>query len=888
VAAWASSGSADADPEAFYRLAEFRLREAETRDRGMDLLERALAIRPEVERAEALLRLAAESDPQNERLVRLLEWLARAPGRERALAEALARVIRLPDADPFAVREGVELAKRQEDRALLRSMLNTAKDISLPDEDAAWVRRELAEQASLDGDLGAALTLREQAADFLPADEARPFLLEVAKQAASELGDTERAARIYGLLLEREPADRQVWEPLLDLYRRLGDKDRLVALIDQTVPVVESQADRSRLRLEQASILLEQSGQADAAAEILQEILIEDPSQHQAAIMLSGILEKSGRHDELVALLAGQLDAAKDRQDADSIVSISLRMSSLLEQQGRLGDAFDVCQAAVEWSPANRSALEATVRLAEKKGDTFVLADALEGLLRVTVGEDAVPIAARLVSLRVEQRDAEAAERALELGFTACPSNAMLRDGLVSRLRKRGDFASIASALERATQVGPKDPALVRQLVEAYRSAGEPERALSVLEELISSESENDDLYRERAALLSELGREEEALADFERAYRAGGKYREELIEALDRAIARAEPPRDRELTLRLLEVLDAAGDTEGVRQRLSELVKTEPKDPGALRRLATLEERAENWASASTAYRRLIALEEGEGMVAVALKLADACERAERFGDARGGLERAMKIAPENPELRERLRRLYHATGENRELAKMLEEDAAKEPEVSQSLGYLLAAGDLWLAPDGDPVEAVRVLEQARKLSSENLEGLVLLARAYAANGRREEAVRLLDETATANRGKRGRQLSAVHQEMARLELEAGQAHQALESLGKGFDMDSRNGSLAMQLGALAVEVEEYEVAARAFRAVTMMKAYNLETQEGATNEQQADANYYLAWLSYKQGDLRKAKILATKAVAKNQTHEQALAMLAQLEATR
>jgi tetratricopeptide (TPR) repeat protein len=888
VAAWASSGSADADPEAFYRLAEFRLRDAETRDRGMDLLERALAIRPEVERAEALLRLAAESDPQNERLVRLLEWLARAPGRERALAEALARIIRLPDADPFAVREAVELAKRLDDRPLLRSMLNTANEIGLPDEDAAWVRRELAEQSELDGDLGTALTLREQAAEFLSAGEARPFLLEVAKRAASEIGDSERAIRIYTTLLEREPADRQVWEPLLDLYRRLGAKARLVTLIDQTVPLVESQADRSRLRLEQASILLEQSGQADAAAEILQEILIEDPSQHQAAIMLSGILEKSGRHDELVALLAGQLDAAKDRQDAESIVSISLRMSALLEQQGRLGEAFDVCQAAVDWNPKHRGALEATVRLAEKKGDTFALADSLEGLLQVTVGEDAVPIAARLVSLRVEQRDAEAAERALELGFTACPSNAMLRDGLVSRYRKRGDYASMASALERATQVGPKDPSLVRQLVEAYRYAANPERALSVLEELVASEPDNDDLYRERAALYGELGREDEALADLERAHSKAGKYRDELIEALDRAIARAEPPRERELTLRLLQVLEAAGDTEAVRHRLSELVKSDPSDPEALRRLATMEERTENWASASTAYRRLIALEEGEALVEVALKLANACERAERFGDARGGLERAMKVAPDHSGLRECLRRLYHATGENRELARMLEEDAAKEPEVSHCLGYLLAAGDLWLAPDGDPEEAIRVLEQARKLSSENLEGLVLLARAYAASGRRDEAVRLLDETASANRGKRGRQLSAVHQEMSRLELEAGQAHAALESLGKAFDMDSRNGTLAMQLGALAVEVEEYESASRAFRAVTMMKSLNLETQEGATGEQQADANYYLAWLSYKQGDLRKAKILATKAVAKNPLHEQALAMLAQLEATR
>jgi tetratricopeptide (TPR) repeat protein len=585
-------------------------------------------------------------------------------------------------------------------------------------------------------------------------------------------------------------------------------------------------------------------------------------------------------------LLSSQLDSAKDRQDIDSIVALSARIGSLHEQHGRPDEALQFYQTAIEWNPQSRVALEASVRLAEEKEDAYVLADSLEALLKVAEGEEAVQIAARLVSLRVEQRDPEAAERALELGFAACPGNAMLRDGLIVRYRKRNDFAKIASVLERASLGTTQDPALVRQLVDAHRAAGQPEQALVALEGLLASDPEQDEWRRERAALLVELGRDEQAIDDLERAYQRSPNFRGDLVNVLDGAIARAEPPRDRELKLRLLEVLEQAGDADGVRQRLSELVKADPKDTEALAKLGALEERTENWVQASTAYRRLIALEDGEALVEVALKLADACERAERLSDARGGLERALKAAPGHTGIRERLKHLYQVTGENRELAKLLEEDAAREPDVAQSLAGLLAAGELWLGPDGDPAEAVRVLEQAHKLSSESLEGIALLARAWAAQGRREEAMRMLQEATAAHRGQRGRAVAYLHREIATLQLENGHLKDALEWMNKALELDLRNGLLAMQLGELAMDAEDYDTASRAFRTVAMMKSLDPESQEGAGNEQKADANYYLAWLAYREGDARKAKVFATKAVARNPEHEQALALLAQIDA--
>jgi hypothetical protein len=87
------------------------------------------------------------------------------------------------------------------------------------------------------------------------------------------------------------------------------------------------------------------------------------------------------------------------------------------------------------------------------------------------------------------------------------------------------------------------------------------------------------------------------------------------------------------------------------------------------------------------------------------------------------------------------------------------------------------------------------------------------------------------------------------------------------------------------MLLGRLALDIEENEVAQRAFRAVTIMRTAEPGDPDGAHSENKADANYYLAVLAQKQGDVRKAKVLATKALSENPGHEAARKLVAELD---
>lgn len=878
VASYADLES-EAAVEAASRLAEVRLGTDETLDAGLDLVERMLNLPFVGTQAEHLIRSALARRPGHPRAVNLLERLGRARKDRRLVADALGLRLEREDVGPDVVREAVDLAKELADQELSVRSLRRALELELPDEAAAWVRRELADHLERSGDLAGALELRVQATEYMDAARGRALLLEVARSAVEKRQDLEYAAEIYRRLVESDPADRQAWEPLLDLYRAQRDQARLVALIDQTVPRVETLQDRARLRLEQAQILLER-GEDDEAADILRDLLQEDPAQARVARLLAGLLEKTGRNDELILLLEQQLDAAKSRDDREAVVSLSMRIGGLQELEGRADDAFETYRGIHAWDPRCRLALEAVVRLSEKRDDPHQVADAIEDLLVIAEEGEAAKLAARLVKLRVQQGDARAAERALELGFGVSPRNSGLREALIGRYEKRGEWTRVAEVLQRAVDACPKDPDLLGRLVDAHRSAGQPGQALQVLESVVAADPDNAAHRRRRAALLLDLGHAEEALTDLEQAHAQGGECLEELIDALRRTAGGASRAAARAARLRLVEVLSTNERADEAREELVQLAKTDPSDRAVLRRLVEVELEAERWPEASDALRQLLPLEQGEDLISSALKLADACERAGRLADAQPGLEQAMAVAPENAELRARLRRLYEATDNKRDLARVLEGDAKEAPDQPARVGLLHRAGALWLEAE-QPEEAIRVLGEARLLEPDDVQGVLLLSRALTSVHRQEEAVRLLQDTVAGYRGKRDKALSPLYQELAHLHLEDGMLSDALQLLQKALDLDKRNGRLAMQLGELALEAEEFESAHRAFRAVTMMREYSPSSGDGASRESKANAHYYLAWMAHRSGDERRARMLATKALAENSEHEQARALL-------
>jgi tetratricopeptide (TPR) repeat protein len=375
-------------------------------------------------------------------------------------------------------------------------------------------------------------------------------------------------------------------------------------------------------------------------------------------------------------------------------------------------------------------------------------------------------------------------------------------------------------------------------------------------------------------------------VVDFEGAFQKGGPdYQQDFVQALEREAARTPPPGDRPLKLRLAQLFCETGDREAGRAHLTELPKRDAKDKGALHALAKLEDQEQHWDASSAAYRRLLPLEDGEALVDVALKLCDACEQADRLVDARGGLERALKASPANTALRAKLRDLYRKTDAHGPLAQLILEDAAKETDVTGRFGLLLTAASFLLGQEGNPAQAVSVLEEARNLRPEDDDGVVLLGRAYAAQGRTADALTLLQTTLTQRKGRRSKSLSSMQREISRIYTKEGDLAKALEALTKAFDMDLHNGEIALELGLLAKDLDDQELASRAFRSVTFMKAAAAGTNDGATPAAKGLSYFFLGEMARSKGDVRKARLMAQKAVIEDPTLEQAKALLEELK---
>jgi len=210
------SGRAPTDGDLFYRLAKVRLADPDSGEQGLELIERALDASPDFGRAHALLSASASAlDPA--RVAALLERIARATGDDRALANALAGQIAAPDATLSRVREGVAVAVRLGDAELAERMLESGLtlDDGTDSGDAAWVRLELASLAEAAGRLREALEYRAQAAEHLPPNEARSLRLSLAEEYAENPELIAEAVALYELLLAPDPADRSIWQPLL-------------------------------------------------------------------------------------------------------------------------------------------------------------------------------------------------------------------------------------------------------------------------------------------------------------------------------------------------------------------------------------------------------------------------------------------------------------------------------------------------------------------------------------------------------------------------------------------------------------------------------------------------------------------------------------------------
>ena len=877
-----SAEEVDVAPEqvdALYRLAEIFLGTPARRRQGIGLIERAFGAEPRWAQAGRVLKAATAvqtGDEGDARLMSLYERVARNGGDGELLLDFLEKRSRHPGATPGQIREAVDVAidvgQPARAEALLARAIEAARETVDGVAGAIWAVVALAERRIEQGQLGGARELIDEIAPIAEPAQVDPLARKLAAKAAETPRAEALAAEMYELLRERHPADRTVWEPLIELYRRTGDADRLANVVSSTLPGITDAAERNALRRAHARYLLDQQRPHDAV-DVLRDALLDDPDDLEVAGLLEATLRATGDDSGLSDFLWGRFEDAQKRGNQASIIDVAIRLGELLDGQGVHGEAARVYRAALEHAPEDRELLRRVVAHLTEDDDPRAGALLMERLLAVETPDEATRLCWQLASMWEAAGDEAGVQRTLEAAQRSAPDDQAIHDRLESWYRDKGLWAELADLLTRdaeragdaevavarlreaagvysgflgrpldaarvlraARQHQPHAAQLVTDLAAALAAGGEAADAIAAIGEAIDGNGgaaiqgeASVDLLLLRASLEQQRGGDTAAVADLERAYaidpgRSGGALAEGLERQRGRAEAAGETDTERTATLRLANLLQQTGDLERARTLVVLWIERDPRDPEPLYMLRDMDASIEHWEGVLAACTRLAYIVEGEAQVQAALEVADAAARAGAPGEAIAVLEMVFQQQPDSDTVRAKLREQYEASGAYRELSSILIADADHTDEAVFRFGAYKKAAELLLTL-GDAEAALDPARKACDLQPDDQAAAMLYVDALMNAGHTEAAAQAL-EAAIAAHKKRSPELAVLQQRMGRVAALMGDRDGQLGWLKKAFDVDRKNGEVAAELAQLATEVGDYELALKPLRAITLME---------------------------------------------------------------
>ncbi|MGZ5966930.1 MAG: tetratricopeptide repeat protein, partial [Polyangiales bacterium] len=392
--------------------------------------------------AEEAYLAALEHDPESVDLLRTIEGLQRAAGREKELVATLRR---------RAALEGSLEEKRvllREAHTLSATVLSDAKvaedilrELLKEDEANAWALEELTKARAAAKDwpevFGLLIRRAELATD---AAEQTSLRHEAARVAKDELKEERQAIELYRELLEAGGmSDEVAIRELSALYTSADRWEDLAGLVSRRVDDARSTGDRARLRIELASIQRDKLRRWEDAIETLKAVLDEEPGEQQAVRELGDLYEDLGRHEELAELLTRQIDHAKDKGEMARELELRVRLGELYG--GRLADpsrAIETYEAVLSRESRHVGALEALAKIHGTRGDRDKHAAVLERLVEERSGEEGAKLALELARLRAELKDDAGREKALRkaLDLSDAAGNAELAAKARKELRQ--------------------------------------------------------------------------------------------------------------------------------------------------------------------------------------------------------------------------------------------------------------------------------------------------------------------------------------------------------------------------------------------------------------------------------------------------------------------
>ncbi|MFO7177475.1 MAG: tetratricopeptide repeat protein [Pseudomonadota bacterium] len=630
-----------------------------------------------------------------------------------------------------------DLARHElRDRELAREYYQKALELKADEPKALAALESLYEEA---GDARRLLEILERRADIAESDEQRKQLMfRRARLLSDVLDDKAQAIDVYQSILGLG-LDRAALDALENLYTALERWSDLVTLYERELDArIGSAAD---LRVSIARVSAHELGDVERAFEELEQALALD-RQHVGTITeLEHLLEKAPELEQrarAAALLEPVYLARADFTRVMDTIRARLEFASDPEERRelltRLANLYE------EQKEDYRAALETIAKLLHEDITDQSTVHELERLAKVAGAEDRLAeiYAAELALIDADDAASAAlARRAGELfDKLEKPDRALehYRRALAFEPDSRPLFDAIDEILRRLARHEDR----VKLYRESLEHRFDPAERLRTLHTIASLERHelgrpDDAIQTYRAALeVDEL--DEPTLDALTELYAERERWNDLAELHLRRAEAAFEPAKAAEYRLALARLHVHTGELDRAVDQLEEIVRVLPDhaeaigELEALRKNERLRERIVDILrplyEAADDWRRQISLNEDRfalapdamGKVAVLRETADLWER--RGGDlrrARRALEAAVRIDPDDVDVRREYERLTEETAAWDQLTQVYEEVLAENPDLPSKRDVLAVLAEVHDTQRNDPRRALEAYDRLR-----------------------------------------------------------------------------------------------------------------------------------------------------------------------------
>lgn len=797
--------------QALLDLYRLRVADADTPMAKATLLHKIASIHEyklgQAEEAFSALVEAFDLRPGDDEIVASLDRVAKEAGRVGELAERARKNLHTADVELKVILLGSLVYWYERVLGRAQEISPFVSELERLDKTHPFALRRQAQVAAANGDLK---NQRELLLRALDRTSRREEKVHLHLALASAHAGAPEAVKHYEAAVAHDPTSVVALQGLERLGREQGKHAQVEWCLERQVEVALTSAERIDALLKLAELHETKYLKRERAAEILERIVVVEPSHPQALKALERCYHALRDWPRLAKVLRARADNTYDKKQKTDLLELAAEVF-----ESKLGDAaaaIEVHRDLLVVDPKHRRALSDLARLYEKLGDWGNMATYKARVAELAPSKrQASQLLVQLGDfLSSPERDPIAARLQYERAVTVDSTNAAGWEALQRVAAQAGDERRVAECLEqRARNVdAPRQRAAIYvELANVHLGNGADRAARDAFEAAIAADPTNEAAA---VAMLDAYTREEK--------WAEAGP----LCELLVNAAKRDDDRRALFTRLRLATRIGAAlGDPDHAMTSSLAALDIEPDDHGAQADLLAVcnqcREQPRVVARAKDVLTRMAA-----GPTVLPPGVLVALARIQRDGGeidaAASTLERALETDPENTEVLKELADVYLAQGDFPRCCK-LKVDLARDATTADARFQLLCdAGEIWARRADELDKAATVFEEARLIKPLDHWLLHTLLWLYGERHRWEELSSVLESIAQIQESPEKKAKSFFA--MAQVVLEkVGDPIRAAQLFDQVLDIDKKRLDAFEQLVRALTEAKDWDFLERSYR---------------------------------------------------------------------